>query len=87
MSSLKRVSPLDPETNQVIMKRLNYSQIADFMVKHPAGVFVEEMDRKAAYWARKRLENLTGKKIQSEPVITKDRREGYSFRFADGQKV
>jgi hypothetical protein len=69
------------------MKRLNYEKIAGYMNTYPAGVFIEDIDRKTAYWAKRRLQDLTHRKIESYPILTTDKREGYGFKFADSEKV
>jgi len=85
---MPRITPIDPQRTQVITKRLNYSMIAEFLRKYPAGVFVENIDRKTAYWAKRRLQALTKRSVVSRPVITTDtKREGYEFKFENAVEI
>lgn len=86
MSKSRSVSLIDPEKTTVILKRLNYSRVAELLKSHPPGVFMEAMDRRSVPWVKKRLQALTGKKVHAEPVFTEtngQRREGYSFKLED----
>jgi hypothetical protein len=80
-SKLPQITPIDPKKTQVIVKRLNYEMVAGYLKEYPAGVFIENIDRKTAYWAKRRLEQLTKQLITSRPVLTTDKREGYEFKF------
>jgi len=84
---MPRITPIDPQRTQVITKRLNYKMIVEFLQQYPAGVFIENIDRKTAYWAKRRLQILTKRGIISRPVITTDKREGYEFKFQNAVEV
>lgn len=79
---MPKISPVNPKQTQVVVKRLNYEMIAGYLKEYPAGVFIENIDRKTAYWAKRRLEQLTKQPIVSHPIITTDKREGYEFKFS-----
>jgi len=76
----KTIRRVDTKQLEVVMTRLNFNAIAEFLGK-TKGVFIEDLDRRTVPYARRRLEQITGKKITSWAGRDGDRR-GYVFQFA-----
>jgi len=76
----KRVRTVNPKELEVVMDRLNFNAIAEFLGK-TKGVFIEDLDRRTVPYARRRLEQITGKKITSWAGRDGQRR-GYVFQFS-----
>ena len=77
----KRIRIVDPSQLEVVVDRLNFTAIANFLTK-TKGVFIEDLDRRTVPYARRRLETITNKKITS--YAAKDgARRGYVFQFSN----
>jgi len=84
-NSTKRVTSFDPKNLVIESERLNYEGIADIL-RRDSQVFVENMNKRLNYYAKKRLESLlTGKKVVSYPARY-GTKMGYAFYVKDEEQ-